>query len=165
MLALAGCAAQTGPYSGIHFVGDPATRQQFSPDATAMQIAIAYNIDFRTGGMAGVIHDIVRCYRETAAHVGDVPGLRDCMILDYTAYNIDQIDGREINGAPLPFFTDEAIKDRLALYGPAAQFDSAAQMLAYLKDMHQLVNRRLVHDWKVDSGQCARNVTDPGCQI
>jgi hypothetical protein len=38
-------------------------------------------------------------------------------------------------------------------------------MLAYLKDMHQLINRHLVHDWKTDSGHCVRNVTDPDCAI
>ncbi|MEA2726620.1 MAG: hypothetical protein QOF70_1095 [Acetobacteraceae bacterium] len=46
--------------------------------------------------MAGVAHDIERCYRQTAAQVGNVPALRDCMTLDYTAYNIDQLDGRRI---------------------------------------------------------------------
>jgi hypothetical protein len=45
----------------------------------------------------------------TTPHLGDVPGLRDCTTLDYTAYNIDQI-----NGAPLAFLTDEAMKERLA---------------------------------------------------
>jgi hypothetical protein len=38
-------------------------------------------------------------------------------------------------------------------------------MLAYLKDMHQLINRHLVHDWKTDSGHCVRNVNDPDCAI
>jgi len=50
----------------------------------------------------------------TTPHLGDVPGLRDCTTLDYTAYNIDLIDGRQINGAPLAFLTDEAMKERLA---------------------------------------------------
>jgi hypothetical protein len=36
-------------------------------------------------------------------------------------------------------------------------------MLAYLKDMHQLVQRHLVHDWKEQNGHRARNVTDPDC--
>jgi hypothetical protein len=50
----------------------------------------------------------------TTPHLGDVPGLRDCTTLDYTAYNIDQIDGRQINGAALALLTDEAMKERLA---------------------------------------------------
>jgi hypothetical protein len=52
---------------------------------------------------------------------------------------------------------------RFGRYGPLARFDSAADMPAYLKDMHLLVQRHLVHDWKEQSGHCARNVTDPDC--
>jgi hypothetical protein len=87
------------------------------------------------------------------------------MTLDDTAYNIDQIEGRRVNGAPLPYFTDDAEKTRLAQYGPAARFDSAAHMLAYLKDMHQLGRRHLVHDWKEPRGHRATNVTDPACDF
>jgi hypothetical protein len=114
--------------------------------------------------MNGVIHDIERCYHG-AAPAGDVVALRNCMLLDYTAYNIDQLDGRQLNGAPMAYFSDDTLKARLAQYGPTAQFGSAAEMLAYLKDMHQLINRHLVHDWKTDSGHCVRNVTDPDCAI
>ncbi len=162
LVALAGCAAQTQPAAGFHFVGDPATRQRFGPQATAQQIAFAYNADFRSGGMNGVIHDIERCYHG-AAPAGDVPGLRDCMLLDYTAYNIDQVDGPKLNGGPMAYFRDDTLKERLARYGTTAQFASAAEMLAYLKDMHQLINRQLVHDWKTNSGHCARTTGDPDC--
>lgn len=51
----------------------------------------------------------------------------------------------------------------MAQYGPAAQFSSAAEMLSYLKDMHQLVNRHLVHDWKEQSGYCTKHATDADC--
>ena len=172
MLMLTGCTVQpqsqpqVQEYSGVHFVGTP----QFAPrkpvDARANQVAFDYNADFMRGGMTGVIHDIERCYGTTTRQVqaGAPPdALRDCMTLDYTAYNIDQLDGREINGAPLPFFTDDAVKARLAQHGPVAQFDSAAQMLAYLKDMHQLVQKHLVHDWKERSGHCVKYFTDPDC--
>jgi hypothetical protein len=164
LLALVGCAAQPQPASGFHFVGDPATRQRLPPEGTAVQIAFAYNADIRSGEMNGVIHDIERCYHG-AAPAGDVVALRNCMLLDYTAYNIDQLDGRQLNGAPMAYFRDDTLKARLAQYGPTAQFGSAAEMLAYLKDMHQLINRHLVHDWKTDSGHCVRNVTDPDCAI
>jgi hypothetical protein len=164
MLTLAGCAVQPQQSPGVHFVGDPQFAPRLSTDGRALRVAFAYNTDFMKGGMAGVVHDIESCYRKTTSLVGAPPdALRDCMTLDYTAYNIDQLDGRQINGAPLPFFTDNAVKARLAHYGPAAQFDSAAHMLAYLKDIHQLVQRHLVHDWKEQSGHCARNVTDPDC--
>ena len=164
MLTLAGCAAQTQPSPGFHFVGDPAYRERLSPDARALQIAFAYNADFMRGGMAGVIHDVERCYRTTSIQVGAPPdALRDCMTLDYTAYNIDQVDGRQVNGRSLPFFTDAAEKARLAEYGPAAQFDSVAHEIAYLKDMHQLVQRHLIIDWKVRSAHCTRAISDPDC--
>ena len=163
ILLLAGCATPTQPSSNISFVGDPSSRPVYSPDARALQIAFAYNTDFRSGGMVGVEHDIERCYQQTAARSGNVAGLRDCMTLDYTAYNIDQVDGRQINGRSLPFFTDAAEKGRMAQYGPAAQFSSAAEMLSYLKDMHQLVNRHLVHDWKEQSGYCTKHATDADC--
>jgi hypothetical protein len=52
---------------------------------------------------------------------------------------------------------------RFGRYGPLARLDSAADMPAYLKDMHLLVQRQLAHDWKEQSGHCARNVTDPDC--
>ena len=52
--------------------------------------------------MVGVEHDIERCYRQIAARSGDVAGFRDCMTLDYTAYNIDQVDGRQINEGRCP---------------------------------------------------------------
>ena len=166
LFTIAGCAGQTQsqPAAGFHFVGDPATRQRLPPEGTAVQIAFAYNADIRSGGMKSVIHDIEGCYRRMAP-AGDVVGLRDCMLLDYTAYNIDQLDGRQLNGAPMPYFRDDTLKARLAQYGPTAQFGSAAQMLAYLKDMHQLINRHLVHDWKTDSGHCARTVGDPDCAL
>jgi hypothetical protein len=164
MLTLAGCAVQPQQSPGVQFVGDPQSAPRLSTDGRALRVAFAYNADFMKGGMAGVIHDIESCYRKTTSLLGAAPdALRDCMTLDYTAYNIDQLDGRQIDGAPLSFFMDGAVKARLAHYGPLAQFDSAAHMLAYLKDMHQLVQRHLVHDWKEQSGHCARNVTDPDC--
>lgn len=163
VLTLVGCAAQTQPSPGFHFVGDPATRPVYSPDARALQIAFAYNADFRSGGMAGVFHDVEKCYSETSAQLSNFEGLRDCMTLDYTAYNIDQVDGRQINGRSLPYFTDDAEKARLAQYGPAAHFDTAAHEIAYLKDMHQLVQRHLIIDWKVSSGHCTRAISDPDC--
>ena len=48
-------------------------------------------------------------------------------------------------------------------YGPLARFDSAADMPAYLRDMHQLVQWHLVHGGKEQRGHRARNVTDPDC--
>ena len=170
MLALAGCAAPTQPSSqpfssGIYFVGRPDHRQRLTADQRALRIASAYEIDFRSGGMSGVIHDINKCYLQTSPEVGNSLGLRDCMVLDYTAYNIDQVDGRRTNGSSLPFFTDDAVKARLAQYGPVAQFDTAGHMISYLKDMHQLVQRYLVHDWKEANGYCTRHVTDRDCSL
>jgi hypothetical protein len=121
MLTLAGCAVQPQQSPGVHFVGDPQSAPRLSTDGRALRVAFAYNADFMKGGMAGVIHDIERRYRKTTSQVGAAPdALRDCMTLDYTAYNIDQLDGRQIDGAPLPFFTDGAVKARLAHYGPLA---------------------------------------------
>ena len=166
MLILAGCTAQPQAAAGFHFTGSPSSRQRLSPEARANRIAFAYNAGFMRGGMSGVIHDVDQCCQENGTQMGPAPdGLRDCMELDYTAYNIDQVEGQQINGASLPFFTNNAERARLAQYGPAAQFDSAAHMLAYLKDMHQLVQRYLVHDWKERSGHCAKNVTDSDCSL
>jgi hypothetical protein len=67
--------------------------------------------------------------------------------------------GRE-RPPPIGFYRQTAGR---VWYGPLARFDSAADMLAYLKDMHQLVQRHLVHDWKEQSGHRARDVTDPDC--
>ena len=124
LFAIAGCAGQTQnqPVAGFHFVGDPATRQRLPPEGTAVQIAFAYNADIRSGGMKSVIHYIEGCYRRMAP-ADDVVGLRDCMLLDYTAYNIDQLEGRQLNGAPMPYFRDDTLKARLAQYGPTAQFE------------------------------------------
>ena len=69
--------------------------------------------------------------------------LRDCLILDYTAYNTDQVEGRQVNGALSPFFNDEVAITRWTNYGVLAQFKDGASEIAYLKDAHQVVQRDL----------------------
>jgi hypothetical protein len=126
-LALSGCA--TPAVTEAH--ADPATRM--------LAVAQRFDQDRRTAGMAGVIDDIGKCYARASSLVIEIYALRDCLVLDYVAYRTDVTIGRRIDGAPLPFFTDQAFAARAGRYAQLDGFTTTQQLMKYLTDTNELV--------------------------
>jgi hypothetical protein len=124
-------------------------------------IAMRYELDFGTGGMFKGITYIQDCYQRATGTVVQVFVLRDCMIYDDTAYHIDQVYGGRINGTSLPYFEDHALQQRMAQYGPLAQFDSVPRMVTYIQNTHHLVEKYM--RGKRLNCRCFGNPPDPDC--
>ena len=95
--------------------------------------------DRRTGGMAGAIDDIGHCYASASGPILKIWALRDCMVLDYAAYQVDVTIGRRIFRQSLPYFEDQAFASRVNRYAKLDGFTSAAQLANYLRDTYAVV--------------------------
>ena len=137
---VSGCAT-TAPQSSRPWAMGP----WMPADIRLNEVAVRFEDDRRLGGTKAIIRDVEGCYVHAANQpIVQVYELRDCLILDYTAYNTDQVEGRQVNGALSPFFNDEVAITRWTNYGVLARFKDGASEIAYLKDAHQVVQRDLL---------------------
>ena len=150
LLGLAGCTSQTmadgstrlsispanlfaQPGSG-QFVGlqPAATGNGLTYDSMLVhRVAVRFVVDWRGGGMAGVVGDIQRCYVDAERGGTNRFALKDCMALDTAGKNRDFADQQQFHVAGLAYFSNDAELVRFRRYAPQA-FGGNAEALDFV---------------------------------
>ena len=140
-VALSGCGQQVTP-------AVPAVDNSIvyvHPESARISLVEDRFETYALQGMSGLIRGVQSCYDHTVP-IGKAVDIRDCLAIDYMAFNITQ-DAVSNKRLPEPsFFKDQAFRARLSRYALVADFNSVPVMIEFLRNTYKPARTLLSHN-------------------